>query len=574
MPEKRWVLRNVDNRVVTSLTETLGVPEIIARLLVLRDLAEPESAKRFLSCSLRSDLPSPHRMAGMDLAVERLAQALERQEPVCVWGDYDVDGTTGASALVNFLREIGLKAHYYVPHRIEEGYGLNCGALQELGSQGIFILVTVDCGISNVEEVKFARDKGIDVIIVDHHEPPPELPPALAILNPHRSDCLFPDKGLSGAGLAFYLVIGLRAKLREMGTFKSGEVPDIRRYLDIITLGTIADMVPLRGVNRVLVRRGLQELGLSQRPGILALKQVAGIPEGEIGVGHVAFQLGPRINAAGRMDTGLKVVEMLTTDSMEVAQRVARELDNHNRERQVTEARVLEEALAQIEEEPSFKDSYSIAVGREGWHPGVLGIVASRLVERYHRPSVVIGFDGGEGKGSARSIRGFHIVDGFRECADLLKKYGGHEYAGGLTLTQENFPLFVERFERIARERLSLEDLQPLLQIDAELDFNQIRLSTLQQLDSLRPFGIGNPEPIFMTGGVEVIERNEFARGVRFRVRKDGRTVGAVIFGETSSIPGRRGESVDVAYRLSKNEWNGTLALELRLADLRISEYS
>jgi single-stranded-DNA-specific exonuclease len=507
-------------------------------------------------------------MAGMEKAVERLAEAVARKEVICVWGDYDVDGTTGTAALVSFLREIGGNPVYYVPHRIEEGYGLNSEALEKLHAQGVRIVVSVDCGVSNYKEVEFAENLGIDVIVVDHHEPPELLPPALAILNPHRSDCAFPDKGLCGAGLAFYLIIGLRARLREIDWFKPAETPDIRRYLDIVTLGTIADMVPLRGVNRVLSRRGLEELGGSTRPGILALKQVAGIPEGAVGVGQVAFRLGPRINAAGRMDAGLKVVEMLTTDSTDVALRIAQELDTHNRERQITEAKVLEDALGQVGADPG--DRYSIVLGQEGWHPGVLGIVASRIVERFHRPTVVVGFDQGKGKGSARSIRGFHMVEGLRRCADCLEKFGGHEYAGGLSIREEKFSSFVERFEEIAKAFLTHEDLQPIIDVDARLDFSQLGLKLLRQIEALQPFGIGNPEPVFMSEGVEISERRDFNGWIRFRLRQGGCTLGAVAFGKqfevSMLIPKTK---IDIVYRLSENEWDGTYAVELTIVDMR-----
>ena len=347
--------------------------------------------------------------------------------------------------------------------------------------------------------------------------------------------------------------------------------PDIRRYLDIVTLGTIADMVPLKGVNRVLARRGLAELGGSTRPGVLALKQVARISAGEVGVGQVAFQLGPRINAAGRMDAGLKVVEMLTTESSEVALRIAQELDEHNRERQAMEARVLEEALSQVSADTALRGRYSIVLGQEGWHPGVLGIVASRIVERFHRPTVVIGFRQGEGKGSARSIHGFHMVEGLRRCADLLEKFGGHEYAGGLSIKQEKFRFFLDRFEEIARACLTPDDLVPVLEVDAHLDFSEIGLSLARQLDVLQPFGVGNPEPLFITKAVEVSERRDFNGGARFRLRQGERSLGAVAFGLGEEFPGHPGTRIDVVYRLSENEWNGTSAVELRIVDARLS---
>lgn len=569
--QKRWVLRQVDERVVALLSERLKILPLVARILALRGLKDPDGAKRFLSASLRSDLPAPFLMAGMEKAVERLVRALEKKELICVWGDYDVDGTTGAAVLVSFLREIGGEAIYYVPHRIDEGYGLNFEGLKRLGSQGVRLVVSVDCGISNDKEVELARGLGLNVVIVDHHQPPQELPPAFAIINPHRPDCPFPDKGLSGAGLAFYLIIGLRAKLREIGWFSGSDAPDVRRCLDVVTLGTIADMVPLKGVNRILTRRGLIELGGSTRPGIIALKQVARVSPGEVGVGQVAFQLGPRINAAGRMDAGLKVVEMLTTESHEVALRIAQELDEHNRERQAMEAQVLEEVLSQVDGDPRFRDCYSIVLGREGWHPGVLGIVASRLVERFHRPTVVIGFSRGEGKGSARSVRGFPMVEGLRRCADVLEKFGGHEYAGGLSIKQEKFPLFVDRFEEIVRDYLTPEDLIPLLEVDGYLNFPEIGLSLARQIDALQPFGIGNPEPLFMTGAVEITERRDFSGVSRFRLRQEGKSLGAVAFKWNYDFPASPGTAVDLVYRLNENQWNGSSAVELRIVDCRLS---
>lgn len=569
--QRRWILKAADDGLVTTLAGSLKVPQLLARILFLRGLRQPDAARSFFSSSLNSDLPSPLLLAGMKEAVDRIVLALERKESVCIWGDYDVDGTTGAAALVAFFREIGADPRYYIPHRIHEGYGLNPDGLKKLKSLGVQLVVSVDCGISNYSEVELARELGIDVVIVDHHELPQQIPAAIAIINPHRADCAFPDKGLSAAGLAFYLIIGLRAKLRENLWFANGKAPDIRRHLDIIALGTIADMVPLKGVNRVLTRRGLLELADSARPGVRALKQVAGIPDGKVGAGQVAFRLGPRINAAGRMDAGLKVVEMLTTDSHEAALRIAQELEEHNRERQEIEARVLDEALSQMGAGPEFKGRYSIVLASEGWHPGVLGIVASRIVERFHRPTVVIGFDQGKGRGSGRGIRGFHMVEGFKQCADLLEGFGGHEFAGGLTIKREQWPLFSKRFEEVARSTLTRDDLIPLLEVDAELSFSEISLPLVRSLHEFEPFGIGNPEPLFMTQGVELSERKEFNGGCRFRLRQAGKILEAVLFGPGPDCTVHRGAKMDVVYRLSENEWNGASAVELRIVDARVA---
>ncbi len=568
---KRWVLKPFDEAGAARHAEQLKIPPLVARLLVQRGYGESDQARRFLSSSLREDLPSPFEMTDMEPAVHRLIQALRQGEKIGVWGDYDVDGTTGAAVLVTFLRELGAEPVYYVPHRIEEGYGLNVEGLRRLKERGVDLLVTVDCGIANAAEVAAAGALGLDVIVVDHHQPPEELPQAIAVINPHRRDCSFPDKGLCAAGLAFYLVIGLRARLRDDGWFPRA-VPDIRRYLDIVTLGTIADMVPLRGVNRTLLRRGLAELGASQRPGIVALKQVAGVPDGAVSAGQVGFRLGPRINAAGRVDYGIKVVELLTTESSETALRIAQELDAHNSERRAVEAAVLEQALARARAVLDGARRHSLVVAGEGWHPGVLGIVASRLVEKYYRPTVVIGFNGGEGKGSARSIRGFHLVEGFRGCAEHLVKYGGHEYAGGLSISADKLEGFAAAFEAVARERLSADDLRPLLELDAALDFSQIGLGLMRELEVLKPFGVGNPEPLFMTAKAEVCERKVFSSGVRYRLRQGERAIGGVIFGVGEDFPGRPGERIDVAYRLAENEWNGATTVELKIADVKVSE--
>lgn len=566
--ERRWVLRAYDPSAVGELAAALRVSPLLARILHQRGIAGPAEARSFLSGTLRSDLPSPFVMADMEKAADRLALALRRKEKVCVWGDYDVDGTTGAAALISFLQEVGGEAMGYVPHRIHEGYGLNRAALEQLARDGVTLLVTVDCGVSNHDAVAAAAAAGMEVVIVDHHLPGAALPPALAVVNPHRADCPFPDKGLSAAGLAFYLIIALRAKLREAGWFGRGSPPDIRHYLDIVALGTIADLVPLRGVNRVLARRGLSELGSSQRPGIVALKQVAGIPAGQVSVSQVAFQLGPRINAAGRMDAALKVVEMLTTDSAEVAMRIAEELDRNNRSRQAAEAELLERALEQVSG-LGVSERHSIVIAGEGWHPGVLGIVASRIVDRFYRPTVVIGIDGETGKGSARSIRGFHLGEALRACADFLLQYGGHEYAGGLTIAAAHLPEFAARFEAIAREKLCAEDLVPPLDIDAELEFAEIGLGLMRELEALRPFGVGNPDPLLLSRNLEVSDRREINGGVRLRLRQGSRTLDGVAFRLEKALALEKGQRIDAVYRLGKNEWDGTWAPELSLVDLR-----
>lgn len=566
---KRWRLKPVDESTAQRFAEELKLSPLIARILTLRGFTDSEATRCYLSSSLRSDLPSPFAMADMDAAVDRIVSAVTQDEQIGIWGDYDVDGTTGASVLVSFLREIGAKPFYHVPHRIEEGYGLNVNGLKALKERGASLVITVDCGISNAKEVAEANAFGLDLVVVDHHQPPEVLPPAVAVVNPHRKDCGFPDKGMCAAGLAFYLVIGLRAKLRAAGWFKNGADPDIRHFLDIVTLGTIADMVPLKGVNRTLIKRGLCELGTSTRPGVVALKRVAGIADGEVSAGQVGFRLGPRINAAGRVDYGVKVVELLTTQSNHTAQRIAGELEEHNLERRAIEAEVQQHALAQAEAALTAGDLHSLVLAGEGWHPGVLGIVASRVVERFYRPTVVIGFHDGVGKGSARSIRGFHMVEAFHACAEYLDKFGGHEFAGGLSIRPEQLAPFTAAFDQAARQKLSGEQLSPLLEIDAQLDFAQLTMPLMRELEVMQPFGVGNPEPLFATFGAEVCERKVFSAGVRLRLRQAGKIVSGVMFGVGDEFPGQPGELLDVAYRLTENQWNGNTSVELKLADVR-----
>ncbi len=565
---KRWILKEAATHIIADHAEQLKISPLLARMVALRGFVDSESARRYLSSSLSKDLPSPFEMADMEAAVRRVVDAIKNHEQIGIWGDYDVDGTTGASVLVSFLRQIGAQPIYHIPHRIEEGYGLNIEGLKLLKARGVDLVITVDCGISNAREVAEANEIGLDMVVIDHHQPPEELPPAVAVVNPHRKDCAFPDKGMCAAGLAFYLVIGLRARLREHGWFADGD-PDIRRYLDIVALGTIADMVPLRGVNRTLIRRGLLELAGSTRPGVIALKQVSSIGVGQVTAGQVGFRLGPRINAAGRVDYGIKVVELLTTDSPDVALRIARELDDHNIQRRTLEAEVLACALEQAENTADGGNRYSLVLAGEGWHPGVLGIVASRIVERFHRPTVVIGFSEGTGKGSARSIHGFHMVEGFRCCADSLEKFGGHEFAGGLSIKLERLAKFTEAFETAARQSLTPVDLLPRLEIDAQVDFAEVGVPLLRGLEILQPYGVGNPEPVFMTTNAEVCERKVFSAGIRYRLRQAGRVVAGVIFGAGDTFPGVPGERIDVAYRLSENEWNGATSVEMKIVDLR-----
>lgn len=564
-----WPLRTVDLDAAVLLRDKLNLHPAVAHVLSARGFVTPEAAQNFLHPTLREGLPHPYLIKGMREAAHAVLQAIQDGQKICVWGDYDVDGTTGASALSLFLREMGTAVRVYVPHRIQEGYGLNTQAIRALAEEGVKLLITVDCGISNVEEILAARELGISTIVVDHHLVPEPRPAALAILNPHQPDCPFPAKELSGAGLAFYLLLGLRVASRER---EGAQVtPDPRPYLDIISLGTIADMVPLSGINRVLVKRGLAELTRTTRPGLVALKEVAMLLGETIQAGHVAFQLGPRINAAGRVSLGARVVELLMSESHETARALARELEENNRVRQKIEAEVLSEAMAMAEGQGH--SSSAIVLGSPDWHPGVLGIVCSRVLERFRRPTVLVGFSEGVGKGSARSVIGLSIVEAFRHCEKLLVKYGGHEMAGGLTVRQDLFPEFVEKFSSHVASVLPPGPIVSPLLVDAEIGFQEIGRPLVDEMQSLSPFGIGNPEPVFATTGVQVLEHKEVGGAhLKLTLLHGARKIDAIGF--RMGVPPwlLPNGFVDIAYRITLEQFRGIERLQLKLLDMKPAE--
>jgi single-stranded-DNA-specific exonuclease len=419
----RWLLPDVVEQEVGSLAGELSLHPLAARVLLHRGYRTPEAASAFLSDRL-ADLPDPFRMKGMHGAVERVLRAVRLKEKVTLYGDYDVDGVSSTSLMYLFLKELGVAPATYIPHRLDEGYGLNLGAVERIAQDGTRLLVTLDCGITSVAEIARAKELGLDVVVVDHHTVPPTLPPASAVLNPHQPGCEYPTKVLCAAGVAFNLCMGLRKRLRDDGFFATRKEPNLKALMDLVALATVADVVPLTGANRILVAHGLQELSQGRRPGIRALKEVAGLePDATVTAGQVGFRLGPRINAAGRLHDASLGLQLLCADSVETARSLAQVLDRANAERQGIESGILTQALAQAEE---HKDSRGLVLYDEGWHPGVIGIVASRVVERYHRPTVMVGVKDGVGKGSARSIEAFHLYDALTGCADLLMRGPHH----------------------------------------------------------------------------------------------------------------------------------------------------
>ena len=572
---KRWRIAETDPAAAASLSRTLNLPPLLASLLIRRGCPTPAAALAFLETPLAA-LHDPRQMLGMDAAVDRLRTAVAGRERILVCGDYDVDGVSGVALLVDGLRSAGGEVEYALPRRLEHGYGLHASIVEQAATAGVRLLITVDHGITAGEAVALARQRGVDVIICDHHLPPPTLPPASAILNPRQAGCPYPFKDLCGVGVAFKLLQALYGPEAE---------DELWPYLDLVALGTIGDLVPLLGENRILVKHGLTWLAQSAaggRPGIRALVEVAGIPlpaSGGFRAGRVAFGLVPRINAAGRLDDATAAVRLLLTRQSSEARELATLLDRQNRERQELEGSILAEALAQAEAESAKGgQDRAIVLASPAWHPGVIGIVAARLVERFGRPTALIGTQGGEARGSARSAGGWHIADALGRCADLLLHYGGHRAAAGFSLHPDRIGAFRARFLSLAAQDLTEDDLVSTLAADAEVSLEVLDLALADLLARLAPFGVGNPEPVLVARRLQVMRsprrvgQNHLKMRVRQSPRSD-RVVEAIGFNLGSFVEVLSQPSaprVDLAFVPERNVWNDREILQLRVKDLRV----
>jgi single-stranded-DNA-specific exonuclease len=563
---RRWIEVPCDEAAAARLSRELGLHPLAARVLQARGLGDPAQAERFLAARL-SDLPDPFAMRGMATAVERVARAIDAGERIALYGDYDVDGVTSTALLAGFLRAAGADLVTYVPHRLVEGYGLNVAAVRRLAADGARLLVALDCGITSVEEVAAAAALGVDTVVVDHHTVPVELPAAAAILNPHQPGCGYPFPHLAAVGVTFCLCMALRRRLREAGRFGAARPePNLKEALDLVALGTVADVVPLTGPNRILVRWGLEAIARTRRPGLRALKQVAGVADGPVTAGQIGFRLGPRINAAGRLDDASRGVRLLLTADAAEAGRLAEELDRENRERQEIERRILAEALADGAERVAA-GARGLVLAREGWHPGVVGIVASRVVERFHRPAVLVALgDDGAGKGSGRSIEGFHLYDALAACSAHLSRFGGHRHAAGVTIDPAAVPAFRAAFERHAAERLGDDDLVPRCRIEGWLD-RGAAAAAAPALERLAPFGAGHPEPIFALRARPTSARTVGAAGAHLRLSL-GDGLDAIGFGMGRSAALCDAE-VEAAVTIGFDDWGGARRVQLKLRDLR-----
>src|SRR3989440_8588114 len=567
---KKWIVRAPDHHRASELAAALRVSPIVAGLLVARGYGELATAQSFLNPAL-DHLHDPSLMRGMTEAVSRLLYAIDHQEPVLIYGDYDVDGTTGTAVLLRALRMLGATAGYHVPHRFTEGYGIRQDALEKAASEGYKLVVSVDCGITAHEPLHWARANGLDIIVTDHHLPDKEegAPPALAVLNPNQPGCEYPDKNLAGVGVAFKLI---HALFRERG--REAQAPG---FLKMVAIGTVADVAKLVGENRAIVALGLSDLPQARNHGLRALIEIAGCGEdGEMTAYDLGFRIGPRINAAGRMDAARAVVELFDAKGKEEARRLAEHLDTRNRERMEAQREIFNRAIEEFESGADRESqTHAAVIAGDGWHRGVMGLAASKIAERLNRPFVVISLDGEIGHGSARSIEAYHLYDGLESCRDLLEKFGGHSHAAGLSIKRDRIAEFRRRLNEHAASCLTEDDLIPSLSIDAELTSKDLGFQLAQDLAALEPFGAGNPRPVFMTRGWRVMSEPQIIKEQHLKMRvagEDNRPFEAIWWRgvEEAVATPQANQRIDLAYELEANRWNGDIRLQLNVRDLRI----
>jgi single-stranded-DNA-specific exonuclease len=564
---KRWIVRRQDAAQAASLARVLGVSPILAALLISRGYDDTASARAFLNPS-SEQIHEPFLMLGMREAVARLEQAIDNQEPILIYGDYDVDGTTGTAVLLRALKLLGAQTGFHVPHRFTEGYGIQQAALERARNEGYKLVVSVDCGIRAHEPLYWARDKGLEVIITDHHLPDGDQgsPPALAVLNPNQFGCNYPDKHLAGVGVAFKLV---HALFRERG-----RESQVAAFMKVVAIGTVADVAKLVGENRAIVALGLKDLAKARNPGLRALMEVAGCGDGKGMTAYdLGFRLGPRINAAGRMDAAKAVVELFDTRDTEEARRLAIHLDTRNEERKVVQQQIIDLAVAELADNAK-QGSHVAVIAGEGWHRGVIGIAASKIAERINRPCVVFSIEGDVAHGSGRSIAAYHLLDGLTSCADLFEKFGGHSHAAGVTIRPERIDKFRERLNQHAASCLTADDLEPSVTIDLELRAEDVTFGLTKELQSMEPYGAGNARPVFCSRGLRLVSEPVVMKDRHLKMRlagADNRPLEALWWNciepgqQTPELKG----SIELAYTIETSVWNDDIKVQLNVADLR-----
>ena len=559
---KKWEFYNSDNEKVKEISEKFEISELLAAVLVNRNIVEDDDVKLFLNPT-RKDFHDPYLMPDMKEAVDRIVKAIENKEKTIIYGDYDVDGITSITVLTRFLKERGLDVSSYIPNRLDEGYGLNKEAIKSIADQGYKLIITVDCGISGTEEVAYAYELGMEVIITDHHEPLEELPKAVAVIDCKRKDNNYPFNSLAGVGVAFKLIqaLGIELKLEEKEYLK---------FLDIVCIGTISDIVPLIDENRVIAKLGLKLVEVTKSPGVRSLLNAAAYKE--VNSNTVSFGIAPRINACGRMGHERDALDLFLTENIVEANRITEKLNEYNKKRQDIEKKIFEEAIGKIESE-NLKENNALVVGAEEWHHGVIGIVASKITELYFKPSILICFEGEDGKGSGRSIPGFDLHAALCSSSKYLEKYGGHEMAVGLSLKKENFEEFKKIFEEIAKEA-NTEEIVPVIKIDKEINLKDITLENVKSLKLLEPFGESNKTPIFIYKNLRIDSIRALSEGKHLKLTlKDGNTIVNAIgfnmgkYSEEYLI----GDKIDVIGVLETNTFNGIESVQINMKDLRKS---
>jgi single-stranded-DNA-specific exonuclease len=569
--DRIWESLRCDERAVTVLAEELGVSPVTARLLCIRGLGDPTSARQFLSPKL-DDLLDPNRLTDLPPAVDRILGAIANKERIAIHGDYDVDGVTSTVILRRALELLGADVTHFIPERLRDGYGLQPAALDRLHALGVRLVISVDCGIRGVEAADHARALGMDLIITDHHEPDTELPRAFAVINPKRHDCSYPDKNLAGVGVALKLVQALCIRM--------GKTSWLPAFVKVAAIGTLADVVPLTGENRVIAKLGLEMLSKGpHKVGLRSLLDVCGLIGKEIDSYHIGFVLAPRVNAAGRMSSPDIAARLLlaSDESMGAeARELAVQLDTENVRRQEEEAGIVAAAKKAVETDLEIGSRTVIVVAGEGWHRGVIGIVASKLVDAFHRPAIVISTEAGVAHGSCRSIPSFNMLAALESCGDVMTKFGGHKQAAGLTMPSERVRELRSRVNDYAEGCLHPDDLRPRIWIDGALGFKSIDEQVASELTALAPFGAGNPRPIFRASGVEIVDgpRRIKERHLKMAFRQDGRVMRGIAWraSERESFVTEHRTAIDLAFSLEQDSWNGERYLQLSIADFKAPE--
>lgn len=592
--EKKWILKSTDtNESLASaknIAKALGLNPIVAKLLYSRGYKTPDAAKRFI-CMEHEMLSNPFLMKDMELGIERLHKAIKNGEKITVYGDYDVDGVTAVCTLYLYLKEKGARVEYYIPNRACEGYGVSESAINSIANDGTKLIVTVDTGITATDEVLYAKELGVDFVITDHHECRAELPPAVAVINPHRPDCHYPFKELAGVGVVFKFILAYEERYEKISGLEAGRRL-FDKYSDLVAIGTIADVMPIKEENRLIVSYGLRMLEETERPGIIALisasqakpdsRQDKRKRRTKITSSFIGYTLAPRINAAGRIKSAEMAVELFLSDNMDTATAIAEKLCDANKERQLEENKIIEEAYKKISQIDVEKYPV-IVLDADDWHHGVIGIVSSRITEKYSRPSILVSFkkteaendsEGEIGKGSGRSIKGLNLVDALVHCSEYLVKFGGHELAAGLSVERSKLKDFRDKINEYARENLSKEDMIPTLEADAEIDFTDISLGFAEELQILEPYGVGNPIPTFVLRNVYASEITPVSDGKHTRfVFTDGNSyVSAMYFTTSPKETGVfAGDKLDVLFTVDINEWMGRRSVQLIVKDVKLS---